>query len=153
MLIGIPKRWASWDFTIMDGPRVVAEIDTSWWRERGELAVDGVRYRVYREGMASGDFIIEGAGSVVARAEKPSAFRRAFTIKAADKRYTLRAKDAFRRTFVLLEGDREIGSLSLAGFFTRRVAVDLPAQLSLPLRMFIVWLSVVLWKRDAAAAA
>ena len=125
MLIAIPKRWFSWDFDVNDGAQTVAEIDVSRWREKGVLRVQGADYRVYREGLMSGDFILESAGSVLARAEKPSALRRAFIIKYADTHYTLQAESAFRRASELLRGGRKIGALSPKGMFTRRATVDL----------------------------
>jgi hypothetical protein len=153
MLTATPKQWFSWDFTVTEGARAVADIDISWWREKGVLHVQGVNYRVYREGMVSGDFILEAAGSVVVRARKPSAFRRSFTISHEGRRYTLRAKSAFRRTFLVLDGDREIGSVSPEGIFTRRAIVDLPPTFPLPLKVFITWLAVILWKRASDGAA
>jgi hypothetical protein len=153
MLTAVPKRWFSWDFTVMEGSQAVAEIDISWWRERGMLTVQGVNYRVYREGRMSGEFILESADSVMARAEKPSAFHRSFTIDHEGRRYTLQAKTVFGRGFLLLEGDREIGSLSPEGIFTRRAIVDFPQALPLPVRVFIIWLAVILWKRESDSAA
>ena len=153
MLTATPKTWFSWDFTIMDGPRAVGEIDTSSWREKGVLTVQGVDYRVYREGVISGDFMLASTESILARAKKASAFRRSFIIEHGGKVYTLRAKSAFRRAFELLDGNREVGSLSPRGIFTRRATVDLPADLPLFLKVFIIWLAVVLWKRESDSAA
>ena len=45
----------------------------------GVVSVDGIDYRLYRES-SFGDFVLEHAGSVIARATKPSAFRREFVI-------------------------------------------------------------------------
>ena len=153
MLKAIPKRWFSWDFTVMEGSQPVADIDVSWWREKGLLTVHGIDYMVYREGLMSGAFILELDGTVLARAEKPSAFHRAFLIEHAGKQYTLRAKSAFRRAFLLLDGSREIGSLSPEGIFTRRATVEFPEELPLPVKVFIMWLAVILWKRDSDSAA
>jgi len=100
-----------------------------------------------------GAFILESSGSIMARAEKPSAFRRSFIIDYRDKQYTLRAASALRRSFLLLDGDIKIGSLSPEGIFTRRTSVDLPAELPLPVKVFIIWLTVILWKRDSNSAA
>jgi hypothetical protein len=153
MLTAVPTRWFSWEFTVNDGPRSVATIDVSWWREQGTLTVGGVDHRVYREGMLSGDFILEVAGSVVARARKPSAFRRAFAIEHGRRRYVLQAASAFRRRMVLLEGDRTVGSMSPQSAFTRRADVDLPSDLPLAVRVFIIWLAVLLWKRESDSGA
>ena len=153
MLTAIPKRWFSWDFTVMDGAQAVGEIDVSCWREKGMVTVEGIDYRVYREGLMSGDFILASNDSVLARASKPSAFRRAFTIQYAGREYTLLAKSALRRAFALLDGNREVGSLSPRSIFTRRAAVDLPENLPLPLKVFIIWLTVILWKRESDSSA
>jgi hypothetical protein len=153
MLTAVPKRWFSWDFTVSEGDRSIAFIDTSFWRERGVLRVDGVDHQVYRERMLGGDFILETAGAVVARAQKPSAFRRAFAIEHRGRRYTLRATSAVRRRMALFEGDRSIGALSPQGIFTRRVNVDLPPDMPMAVRVFVIWLAVILWKRDADGGA
>jgi hypothetical protein len=153
MLTAVPKRWFSWDFMVAEDSHAVADIDISWWREKGVLTVKGVDYHVYREGMMSGDFILESAGSVLARAQKPSAFHRSFEIASEGKRYTLQAESALRRTFVLLEGNRKVGSVSPEGIFTRRAAVDLPAALPMAVRVFVIWLTVILWKRASDGAA
>jgi len=153
MLKVIPKSWFSWDFNIMDGSRAVADIDVSWWREKGMLTVDGIDYMVYREGLMSGTYILDLGGTVLARAEKPNAFHRAFLIEYAGKQYTLQAKSAFRREFLLLDGDREIGTLSPKGVFTRRATVKFPEELPLPAKVFIIWLAVILWKRESDSGA
>ena len=58
-LAAIPKGWFAKAFRVMEGTRQVAEIDMSWWREQGVLTIEGVPYRVYREKLMSGDFILE----------------------------------------------------------------------------------------------
>jgi len=153
MLTAIPKHWFSWDFTVQEGSRDVAKIDVSWWREKGTLTVQGKDYHVYREGVMSGLFVLESAGAVLARAEKPSAFRRMFVIEHAGRQYTLQAKSAFRRAFVLLQGSQEVGWITPQGVFSRKSTVDLPESLPTPVKVFILWLTVILWKREADAAA
>jgi len=115
--------------------------------------VGGSSYNVYREGVMSGKFILEGNGTQLASAEKPSAFRRSFTVRRDDKIYTLQAESAFKRSFVLLEQDRPIGSIVPRGMFTRKATVDFPDDLPLSVHIFLIWLTVILWKRDAAAAS
>ena len=98
----------------------------------------------------SGAFILESAGTVLARAEKPSAFRRTLLIHYEGREFTLRATSVFWRHFVLLDGSRQIGSLAPNSVFTRGAAVDLPDEWPLPVRVFIIWLTVILWMRDMA---
>lgn len=111
----VPQGWFSWDFTIMAESEVVAEVDISWWREKGELTVQGDVYKVYREGLMSGAFVLESGGVMIARAEKPNFILRSYDIEHEGKHYTLQASSAFRRQFVLLDGDREVGSIEPEG--------------------------------------
>lgn len=39
------------------------------------------------------------------------------------------------------------------GILTRRAAVTLPLDLPLPVRVFIIWLAVIQWRRDDDSAA
>jgi hypothetical protein len=148
-----PKHWFSWDFTVDDGQRAVADIDVSWWRERGTLSVAGRTYPVYREGLMSGDFILESDGVVLARAAKPSAFRRAFELNHDGRTYILRARSAFRRAFVLEHGSREVGSVVPQGLMRRWATAELPDTLPLPVKVFALWLTILIWKRESDSAA
>ena len=147
-----PTSWYSWDFTVSDESRPVADLAMSWWREKGVLAVDGVTFRVYREGLASGAFILEGPGGVLARAEKPSAFRREFVMRHDGREYTLRPRSMFGRAFILMAGSRELGSVAPHSAFGRKAAADLPPELPVPVRAFIVWLVMIAWKRAQDAS-
>ena len=149
MMTATPKNWYSWNFDISDEGRTVATIDTSSWRERADLHVAGASYRVYRE-HALGDFLLEQHGSVVARAEKPSAWFRSFVIRHDDRHYTLQAASAFSRRFVLVDGTKDVGTIAPAHPGTRRAEVDLPGSLPIALRVFMVWLALLLWRRDAS---
>jgi hypothetical protein len=153
MLTAIPRHWFSWDFTLTDGKRPLAEIDISWWREKGVLTISGKPYRVYREGALFGAFILESNGTVLARAEKPSAFSRRIFVECAGVRYVLKPSFLFSRRFQLLSGTTAVGTLSPNGLFSRRMNIDLSEDLPLPVRVFVVWLTIILWKRDSDASA
>ena len=76
MLQVVPTHWYSWDVTVTDESRPVADITLSWWREKGALTIDDSNVPLSAEAPISGDFVLEHAGGVLARAEKPSVFRR-----------------------------------------------------------------------------
>jgi hypothetical protein len=101
-----PLRWFSWDFTVGRDGRQVAELDISWWRERGELVIDGVTYAVVREGLLSSDFRMTAPdGRIVATASKPSILRRRFDVVFGGRTVTLQARSTWGRTMdVLLDG-------------------------------------------------
>jgi hypothetical protein len=148
----IPKRWYSWDFSVESGDRTLASLDLSHWREKADVLIGDVTHRVFRESMM-GDFVIERGGQVLARATKPSAFRNAFIVSYNEKLYTLRKKSSWRRAFVLLDDGRQIGSVSPDRVWTREATADLPRDWPMPIKAFVIWLVIVLWKRDAQSSA
>jgi len=153
MLKAIPSNWLSWDFRVSDGGREVAEMGLSFWREKGSLSIEGIPYRVYREGPAHGAFILEDPGGrIVVRAEKPSALRRSFLVGYDGWRLTLEARSAFGRTFVLRDSQGEIGSVRPDNIVTRRATADFPEAFPLPVRIFLLWLVFILWRRDDDSA-
>jgi hypothetical protein len=151
MLTIVPRRWYSWDFDLVDGDRRLAGLETSRWREKGVLNVDGVEHRVYREGLMSGEFILERDGVVLAHATKPSAFRNAFELNFNGWKYTLRKKSLLSRSFLVESGEREIGSLVPKSMWSRSARVTLPQDWPLPVRAFAIWLTIILWKRESDA--
>lgn len=152
MLSAVPDGWFSWNFTIFDDHKAIAKIDLAWVREAGELYLEGSNYRVCREGLLSGSFIIEKEGLVLARAEKPSALIRSFKVEYNNKSYILEAASALQRKFVLREGGQTIGSVRPENAFTKKAIIDLPADIAMPVRIFMVWLTLILWKRETDAA-
>jgi hypothetical protein len=155
MLKAVPKSWLSPDYKLSENDTTVAIIVSSWWREAAELTIKGSIYRVCREGLMRGSFVLEGGGSILARAEKPSAFYRSFLVEHGGKKYTLEAESVMLRKFVLSEGGRQIGSVYPEHALTRKAVVAFPEEIPLAVRIFMFWLVMILWKRasDAAAAS
>jgi hypothetical protein len=160
MLTIIPKAWYSWNFRVVDQDRPLAFLDLSSWREKGTLTIEGVEHRVYREGVMSGDFVLERNGTVLARASKPSALFNRFVVAHQGREFTLEKKSIWRRAFVLQSRlgeagsarETEIGSLAPVSTWTRKASADLPNDWPLPLKVFIIWLAIIMWKREANAA-
>lgn len=153
MLRAAPVSWFSWNFHVFEHDKQLAHIDMAWIREAGTLVLEGASYKVNREGFFGGAFILEKDGHVLARATKPSVWRRMFEIEFGTKRYVLKTKSSFGRSFVLLDGEMTIGAMRPEHAFTRRSAVDFPDDLPLPARIFMIWLAILLWKREAEASA
>jgi hypothetical protein len=145
----VPSAWYSWDFDVTDGQRRLARVEMSAWREKGVLKVDGINHEVYREGWGSGDFILKRDGVVLAKATKPSAFRSAFTLTYNNREYTVGKRSAWGRAFVVSEGDTELGSLVPTRWWARDATATLPEAWPVHIRVFAIWLALLLWKRDA----
>jgi hypothetical protein len=153
MLRVAPSSWFSWNFVVFEGQDQVADIRLAVLREAGELIVRDKTYRVNREGIMSGAFILRDGELELARAEKPSAFYRSFQVTHDGRCYTLGAESTLRRKFVLQENGRTVGSVCPVNAFTRKCDADLPTGISLPVRVFMIWLVILLWKRDSDTAA
>jgi hypothetical protein len=149
----VPKHWFSWDFRLEDAVGMLwGEVGLSSWRERGSVTVGGERYRVSRHGV-TGPFVLEGAQGELAKAVKVSAFRQAFTLTADGRDYTLKRRSWWRREFELFCRGASVGSVAPASWFACRGDAFLPDDIPPPVCAFVVWLTLLMWKRDSDAAA
>ncbi len=96
--------------------------------------------------------MLDGAGQPL-RAVKPSAFRNLFEIEFGPKHYVLSPRSAFRRDRLLYDDGQEIGVIAAEGPMSRRARIELPDDLPLVLTLFLAWLTLLQWKRDADASA
>lgn len=148
-----PRRWYSWDYAVMCGDRTVAQLDLSSWRERGEIVIGDVTHRVFRERGMGGDFVIEVGGRKLAGATKPSAFRHTIIVHYGGRDYTLNKPSMWRREFALMDGARQIATIAPESVWTRRAIADFEADWPTPIKAFVIWLVLILWKREHNAAA
>ena len=87
------------------------------------------------------------------RCIEPSLLRRRFVFRFSRRTLTLQARSSWGRTIDVLEGERVIGTVSPNGAWTRRGRAALPETLPAAVQVFLVWLSLLLWKRDEDSAA
>jgi hypothetical protein len=152
MLSAHPKTWYAWDFALRDAEgRHVADVDLSSWRERGKVVLDGSEYRVRPEGLF-GPFVLDQEGTARARARKTSLLGCEFEIEFEGDHYTLRKRSAWRPTVVLRQGGEELGTISPTAWYRRSARVELAERVPPVLKAFALWLTLLVWKRDAGAA-
>jgi hypothetical protein len=153
MLRAIPRSLFSWDFSIREDDVEVAGLEVAWMSERGRLVLaDGTECNLYRQGWLSGLFLLEGKGTILAQAEKPSAFVRHFEVEYDHRKLLLTAQSPFTRVFGVYNGDGEIGSIYPDHWLTRRTTIDLPDTIVLPMKVFMFWLIVLMWRRAAKSS-
>ena len=152
MLTLVPEHWYSWDFRVLDDGREVARLDRAWVRERGTFQLGPDTYEIARISMLRSAFLLQRRTTVLARAEKPSLFRRAFDVRAGATPFRVESVSALRRDFRVLRVGREIGTIRPVAPFRRTAVVDLPDTVALPVRLFLGFLVLVLWKRQRDAA-
>lgn len=155
MLRATPNGWFSYDFTLSDRTGApVARVDLSNWRETAKIEAGGARFEASHKSMAGEFFLRDEGGRQVAVAEKPSAWKDRFSFEHGANRYELKKESVWRRTFVLTrEGVGKVGQVRPTGWFGRNLVVELPGELPPEIGAFVVWLAVVLRKREDSAAA
>lgn len=152
MLELVPKIGAR-RYVIRQNGVDVAELNRSWFREAAQLTIDGVAHSIRREHLAAGAFTLCHDDAVVARARKPSHLHNRFEIQHEGRRYDLVKASWWTRRFEVHVDGHAIGFISPRHPLTRRAAIVLPADLTLPLQVFLAALVVFLWDREAASAA
>lgn len=141
-----PRSWLSWKFDVVEDGTVIAQLEMSSWRERGEIVLHDVAFELYRDGM-TGPFVLESNDVIYASAVKESVLRNSFAIELADRTFRLQKKSAFSRTFVLLEDGVEIGRMNPMKSLSRKAQATFPEGVPLGVQVFLVWLVLIVWKR------
>lgn len=141
-----PASWISYAYDVLGNGVKLCTVNVGWLRDVGQFELEGVTHQIRREPMW-GDWVLTARGREVARANKPSAMFRSFTLTTAGRSYTLSALSAFGRSFTLEEGDETVGHVSPAGWFTRKIKTHFPPDMPLAAKVFAIWLVVIMWKR------
>lgn len=150
MLTATPRNWWSYDYMIHAGERLVAEVSRAAFAERGTLQIDGQSYSVVRED-GLGPWVLRGpAGDELARAEKPSAWRDGFLLSVDGRELVFERPSPWRRHVVLRQGGAVIGEIRHASTWGRDAIISLPAELGLPVQLFLTLLMLFMWQREDA---
>mgnify|MGYP001765852159 CR=1 FL=1 len=127
--------------------RHIADVRVSPWLARGEIRAAGIQCKVRRDGGLFGTISLRGPEGARARAAPLHAFSRGFTLCCGERRFVLRSPSAWFREIRLLECDQVIGTAVPEGVWSSRAHFDLPETLPLELRLFVIWLALVAWRR------
>ncbi len=153
MLTAKPTSCFSWNYTVSEHGKIVATVKVSWLRNTGSLQVGRKSYVLYRQALSFGPFVAECDGKAVAEADKPSVFRRRFSVRFAGRVIELKALSLFSRTFGVYENGIEIGDIGTRHIFTRKATINMPKDVPLDVQVFCFWLAVLIWRRQSKNAA
>lgn len=135
-------------YEVSEDGRAVATL-TGTRREGCAFQVDGESYQVSRSGYRA--FTLSGPAGELARAER--ADRRTWKVTSAAEIFDLVRTSIWRETWEVRRFGEAAGSLSKDGAFTRTSSADLPDDLPLPIRLFVVCVMEALWERSRQSAA
>ena len=148
-LIAKARNALSWDFGVYQDDVQVADIDGAWLRERAVLTVGDAKYKASR---VAGAFELTRDKEVLVRAEESGFDSPSFTIAYGESVYRLRAKPGGSQVYQLAkDGGSVIGTFQLEGIMARQIEAQLPDDLPLVVRVFILWLVILAWKRASRA--
>lgn len=122
---------------------------TSTRREGCAFEVDGEPYRVTRNGNKA--FTLTGPWGETARAERVGG--RTWSVSSLHVPLELVRTSIWKETWEVRRFGEPVGTLSKDGAFKNTSSADLPDDLPLFLRLFIVCLVETLWERSRQAAA
>lgn len=149
MLYATPRHKLSWDFTVYQDEGQVAKIDGAWLRERAVLTVGGDKYKAAR---VAGAFELAQGEQVLVRAEESGFDAPSFTVAYEEMVYQLKAKPGDEQVYQLSKkGGSVIGTFLMEGIMTRKIEARLPDDLPLVMRIFLLWLVILAWKRASRA--
>ena len=69
-----------WQFDVFENDSLVADIDLKIWKEGADIEIKGEPFRIYRDGMFRGPYVLEAHRTELIRAEKTPVFKRRFEV-------------------------------------------------------------------------
>lgn len=141
---GVFKR----EYEIYSGGRMVTEL-TSGRREGSEFALPDAGYRIERDGRKH--FTLLSPAGLVATADQQTG--RAWAIQAASGNLMLVKPSMWRSGWQVQRGGVPQGDIRHDGSFRRTYTADVPSDVPLPVAVFTLYVVLVIFERQAAAAA
>ena len=148
-----PLGWAGSGARIFSGDTELTELRITAFKSRGNFILDGKEYEVIPKGFFQTSAELKMGSTVVARVTKPSVFKRRFEITSAGHRIVLESRGWRARKYVLLLGQKEVGSIEQEGFSSRRLRFQFPDEVPEVIQILLAYLVIAQAKREAAAAA
>lgn len=140
------------DVVIQVAGRAAGEFRRGLLGESGEIALDGRRLRICRQG--GGCFVLRDAsGCVVARARREGWLSTRWRIDTGGLVLALSPRSWAGRAHDVIWGDEIVGTVEPAGTTSGTAVGDLPAWIPEEGQVFVTLVARTLWDRAAADAA
>jgi hypothetical protein len=145
------RKTSAWkrEYVIESDGRVLTTFTPSWWQTGGTFDIDGHEYTIRQNfwgvkyGMAMAD------GTVVAGADRVG--RKNWTVDAEGRTLHFRRASIWSGDQVMVEGDREVGTIRRISWWKGGAEADLP-DLDPALQVFVVAVVLTMWNNQATAA-
>lgn len=147
------KALFSWEFEVLQNGAPAGRIEGLGSREKSVVTLGDTKYEVSSDRSAIDGFNLDSNGLRLAHIEKPRLLTRVFNVNHADKVYTFTRPSLFSSRYELMDNEQTIGSVSPKGIFKKSAIVELPDQFQTPFKLFLGWVALVQWKRQAEVDA
>lgn len=153
MLRASRESWSDYRYQVVQDGVPVGQIDISRVGERARLRVGETAYAVNREGMKVYKLVAEGAALPLAAALKEIALDLTFRVDHGGRSYVLQAVTTPAWDFALLVDGQASGSIVVERAVHTPTEARFPADVPLPIQLFIMTLALFARKRANEYAA
>ena len=153
MLRASRESWSDYHYQVAQDEVPVGQIDISQVGERARLRVGETAYTVNREGMKVYKLVAEGDALPLAAALKEIALDLTFRVDHGDRSYVLQAITTPPWDFALLVDGQVSGSIVVERAVHTPTEGRFPANVPLPVQMFMMTLALFARKRAGDYAA
>jgi heat shock protein HtpX len=136
------------EFTISEGETCLTELEINPPQYRGAWTLGLERWEVFGDPGWLGltrEYYLEAKGEIQGRAHQRGFLSATHVVRFGDQTYTLEKESVFLRQFTLRAGGRALGAIYPEGPVTKNVVAELPAATPLPLRIFLISLTLLWW--------
>ncbi len=142
-----PKSVLSWNFEL-SGNDFKASVKLNRLKEEGTILLNNTTFTVQKNGLFKGQWSLLKEGQEIASAIKTAALFRAFEVKTSTGDYEVIAESSMKRSFLIKNKNKVIGSITPNSAFTRKARIEMEVNDSdAQLVVFAFWLTIMMWRR------
>lgn len=131
----------------------IGQIDCGGIRQPASITIGEATFRPARDGVLRATYHLDGDGARLASATPAGTGLRRFTVEAGARTFTLAVASWSGRRFTLTENGAAVGTIARSGIFSTKSQADLPDNVPLAVQAFLIWLVIIVWRRQAATNA
>jgi hypothetical protein len=147
-----PQGFFSRHYTLARGGQTVATLKMSLWKEGCEFTIAGHQFAIRRTSLWKDGFQLLAEEQPVCDVKRTFWSRR-FELAAVGQKWFLQPAGWFSRTYQLVVGEHEVGTVRPAGWFTRRQIAQFGDDVPPPVQVLAIFLVLVIGQREHHSAA
>lgn len=135
------------NFTVTENEVAVAHIDQKIFslKYKGKITAHSKEYEVYRAGRLKAAWVLDsGGGEAIAIIKRQGWLSRHFYMECTEGEFEIRTRwFSWTEKYELFHAGEKVGSFGLKKTFSRKFFLETTANLSLELRVFLIWFAIV----------